>query len=187
MSTQHHEHKKENKALNRQERYKLRQLEFKEENQRTICIVNLVSTVITIGLAVATLVILNVDKTSCDASKLRLTLWLMLGMHVINTVEAVCGLTGLDNIFCGCICVVGFFVYEIAVLVYMQTVFYNSKPCEHKTPTQYWWLLANIIIYFGFLGISCFFHLKAYFGKPKEDEDEKDNVPVLGMAIHREN
>jgi hypothetical protein len=100
-----------------------------------ICVVNLISTVITIGLAVATLVILTADKTSCDASKLRLTLWLMLGMHVINTVEAVCGLTGLDNIFCGCLCVVGFFMYEIAVLVYMQAVFYNSKPCEDQTPT----------------------------------------------------
>ena len=85
---------------------------------------------LTVGLAVATLVILKSDPTKCDASALRLTLWLMLGMHVINTVEAVCGLTGLDRIFCGCLCVIGFFVYEVAVLVYMLVVFNNSEPCK---------------------------------------------------------
>jgi predicted membrane channel-forming protein YqfA (hemolysin III family) len=123
------------KALSRQQKYKLRQLEFKENNRKSLCIVNLIATIVTIGLAIGTLVILTTDSSSCTASHLRTTLWLMLGMHVINTVESVCGLTGFDRIFCGCICTVGFFVYEVAVLVYMNTVYLNSKECESQTPT----------------------------------------------------
>ena len=72
-----------------------------------------------------TLVILNVEPGECKDSHLRLTLWLMIGMHAINIVESVCGLTGLDRIFCGCICVIGFFAYEVGVLIYMQSVYYT--------------------------------------------------------------
>ena len=112
----------------------------------------------------------------------------MLGMHVINTVEAVCGLTGFDKIFCGCICTVGFFIYEVAVLVYMNTVYFNSSECKKETPTQYWWLLANIIVYFGFLGLSCYYHMRGLFGTPTEkeiDAEEKQEGQVLGMSLNK--
>jgi hypothetical protein len=170
----HHEEKEEKRELKRHERIKLRQLEFKENNKHSLCIVNLVSTVLTVGLAIATLAILKSDPTKCDASHLRITLWLMLGMHLVNTVEAVCGLTGFDKIFCGCICTIGFFVYEVAVLVYMQVVFYSSGPCEQQTPVQYWWLLGNIIVYFGFLAVACYYHIRGMFGGPSEQELEEE-------------
>ena len=112
------------------EKYRLRSLEFKENNKKALCIVNLLTTVITIGLAIATLSILNTETTECEGSSLRMTVWLMLGMHVINIVEAVCGLIGLDKIFCGCCCIIGFFVYEVAVLGYMNSIFYTSGHCE---------------------------------------------------------
>ena len=105
--------------LNKQEKYKLRQLEFKENNKKSLCIVNLLSTIATVGLAIGTLAVLNIEPATCNGSHLRLTMWLMLAMHATNIVESVCGLTGLDKIFCGCICVLSFFIYEVAVLVYM--------------------------------------------------------------------
>ena len=101
-------------------------------------------------------------------------MWLMLGMHCINALEGVCGLTGLDKIFCGCLCVVGFFVYEIAVLVYMQSVFYASPHCKNETPDQYWWLLFNIIVYFALLAVLCVIHIRGMCGSPSEEEVNKE-------------
>ncbi len=116
--------------LNKQQKYKLRQLEFKEDNKKALCIVNLTSTIATVGLLVGTLAILNIETASCDATHLRLCMWLMIAMHATNIIESVCGLTGLDKIFCGCICVLAFFAYEVGVLIYMQTVYYSSGACE---------------------------------------------------------
>ena len=71
------------------------------------------------GCLLGTVIILNTDDGDCPDSNLRLTLYLMIAMHAINATEGICGLTGLDNIFCGCICIIGFFAYEVAVLAYM--------------------------------------------------------------------
>ena len=98
----------------------------------------------------------------------------MLGMHCINALEGVCGLTGLDKIFCGCLCIIGFFVYEIAVLVYMQTVFYSSGPCQEETPVQYWWLLFNIIVYFVLFAILCLIHVRGMCASPSQEEVDKE-------------
>lgn len=157
-----------------QEKYKLEMQEFKEDNKKSICFINLFSTIATVALAIGTIWILNLETNSCDHSYLRLTLWLMLGMHATNIIEAVCNLTGLATIFCGCCCVIGFFVYEIAVLVYMNSVFYTSGECRDETPKQYWWLLTNIIVYFAFLGIACVFHLRSIFGSPSKKEVEEE-------------
>lgn len=113
-----------------QEKFKLKMLEMKEQHKKTLCLVNLVSTIVTIGLALGTLIILNKETAKCSDSNLRFTLWLMLGMHATNIIEQVCSMTGLDRICCGCICIVGFFFYEVGVLVYMQSIFYTAGHCE---------------------------------------------------------
>src|ERR1035441_6785263 len=104
-------------SSHKNEMYKLRQHEFKENNKKALCIVNLTSTLATVGLMVGTLAILNIETTSCTATHLRLCMWLMIAMHATNIIESVCGLTGLDKIFCGCICVLSFFAYEVGVLI----------------------------------------------------------------------
>jgi heme/copper-type cytochrome/quinol oxidase subunit 2 len=83
-------------------------------------------------------------------------------------------MTGLDRICCGCLCIIGFFFYEVAVLVYMQSIFYSSGHCENDTPHQYWWLLFNIIVYFVFLGVTVFFHLRSVCASVSKDEVEKE-------------
>ena len=113
----------------RKEKYTAKLHEFKEANKKKLCVANIFSTVITIGCAIATLVILKSDYPTCKETNLNTTLWLMFGMHIINALEGACGLIGLDKIFCGCICVIGFFVYEVAVLFYMQWILYSSTAC----------------------------------------------------------
>ena len=157
-----------------QEKFKLKMLEMKEENKKTLCYVNLVSTIVTVGLVLGTLIVLNKEPQVCEGYQLKVTLWLMLGMHATNIVEQVCSMTGLDRICCGCICIIGFFVYEIGVLVYMQSVFYTSGECEAQHPLKYWWLLTNIIIYFFFLFITIFFHCRAICASISKDEVLKE-------------
>ena len=120
-------------TITKQEMYKLRQLEFKEKNKKNLCIVNLVSTVVTVVMLVGTLYVIN-SYPKCEGTWLTATLWAMIGMHAINITEAVCGMTGLDHIFCGCLCVVGFFAYEVVVLVYMNTIYYSHPECHENAP-----------------------------------------------------
>ena len=169
--------KKMSTDLTKQEKYKLRQLEFKEANKKSLCWVNFFSTVATVALLVGTLVILNTETNACSDSHLRLTMWLMIGMHATNIIEAVCGLTGLDHIFCPCCCVLAFFIYEVAVLIYMQSIFFTSSHCDSpaETPKQYWWLLVNIIVYFFFVLLACYFHLRSLFGGPSKEEIEEED------------
>ena len=94
----------------------------------------------------------------------------MIGMHVINITEAICGLTHLDKIFCGCICVIGFFLYEVAVLIYMQVVYYRDSYCSEQVPQQYYWLLVNIVVYFIFLAVTLVFQIRGLCGGPSEAE-----------------
>ena len=123
------------KPLSSNERYKLKQMEFKEENKKALCYVNLISTIVTAAMLIGTLVILNIEPGNCTDTRLRMTLWFMIGMHAVNITESVCGLTHLDAIFCGCICVVGFFAYEVAVLIYMQIIYYNGGHCSAANET----------------------------------------------------
>ncbi|CDW86201.1 UNKNOWN [Stylonychia lemnae] len=149
-------------------------LEMKEKNKKTICLVNLISTIITTALMIGTLVILNKEPEVCKGHQLKITLWLMLGMHATNIIEQVCSMTGLDRWCCGCICILAFFFYELAVLVYMNSVFYSSGECEEDHPLKYWWLFFNIIVYFFFLFITIYFHCKSFFAAVSRDEVIKE-------------
>ena len=156
------------------DKFKLKQLEMREQNKKSLCYVNLVSTLVTVGLVLGTLIILQKEPAVCEGYQLRTTLYLVLGMHATNIIEQVCSMTGLDRIFCGCICILGFFLYEVAVLVYMQSVFYTSGACEAEHPLKYWWLLVNIIVYFFFLFITIYFHCKSFCVSVKREEVEEE-------------
>ena len=155
--------------LNREERMKLRRQEYKEANKQTLCIYNLTNTVLSIGLAAATFVILSNYPEKCEGINIRICLWLIAFMHIINAVEAVFDYTGLDNIFCCCCCVIGFFAYEVGVIIYMNTIMWNAGHCEEPAPTLYAWLLTNVIIFYFSFAAYVFFTLKSWFGSPPAD------------------
>jgi hypothetical protein len=71
------------------DKYKVKLAEYKENNKKMLCVVNLSSLVCTVLLFLGTVVILNLE-TACTTSYLKLALILMLGMHATNIVESVC-------------------------------------------------------------------------------------------------
>lgn len=75
------------KAKRYQEKFKLKQLEMKEKNKEILYRVSLISTIITVALAIGTLVVLKKEPQVCEGYQLKVTLWLMLGMHATNIVE----------------------------------------------------------------------------------------------------
>ena len=147
---------------------------FEDQNKTKLCWINIIATVVTVFLVVGTLHVLNAEEASCKGTYLRLTLWLMLIMHATNILESVCQLTGLNKIFCGCFCTLAFFLYELGVLTYMQSIFYSSPECRAETPKQYWWLLVNIIVYFGFFLTTIYISVKSWIAQPSAKEAEEE-------------
>lgn len=148
--------------ISEQDQMKLKKAKFQEENKKTLCIYNLTNTAVSIGLALATFLILNGDETVCEGVNIRISLWLVMTMHIINAIEAVFDYTGLDNIFCCCPCVLTFGAYEIGTLIYMNSVFFSSGYCADKTPTIYYWLMTNVIVFYVTTAIWVFFKIKIW-------------------------
>ena len=158
-----------------QEAYRLKQVAFKQKNKQILCIVNIASFVATIACFFATIAVLAIETEECPYSSLRFTLYLVLGMHVINTVEQVCEITQLDHIFCGCICTIGFFLYEVGVVLYMGIVWASSGACKDITPAQVTILFINMLVYAGFIILACFFQLRSIFGSADEEEKKEED------------
>lgn len=159
-----------------QEKYRLKKLEFQENNKKALCYFNIVSTLCTSALAAGTLIVINMDGYSyfCN-TKLTITLYLMLAMHATNILENICQLTSLEKLCCGLLCVLGFFIYEVAVITYMNVVWWNTDAdCKASYPHQYWWLFVNIIIYFVFFFIMLFIQFRQWFASPSEKEVEDE-------------
>lgn len=83
-------------------------------------------------------------------------------------------MTGLDRICCGLFCVVGFFFYEIAVLVYMQSILYSNPHCRDETPVQYYWLLTNIIVYYILTLVTVYFYCQSICGSVSKEEVKEE-------------
>jgi high-affinity K+ transport system ATPase subunit B len=172
------------KRLN--EKYELKTEQMKKENAKTICVVHTISAIATCGLAFGTVLLLQNDKESCG--NLRITLWLMLLMYATNILESLGELTHLEGCCTSGLCGIIFFVIEVGVIVYMQVVFYTSTECAQagQAPSLYWWLLVNIIVYFGFMFASIYFKIKACCAtvdkKEVQEEVDQDTKEILKEA-----
>jgi hypothetical protein len=157
----------------KEDQMKLRKAAYKEANKKQMCVYNLTNTVVSIALGAATFFILNGNPEAlCDGINIRICLWLIMGMHVINAIEAVLDFTYLDEIICCCCCVLGFAAYEVGVLIYMNVIFFSASMCEKQTPLLYFWLMTNMILFYFSTAIWIFFKLKAWFGSPSEEEKQ---------------
>lgn len=94
-----------------------------------------------IGLAVGTYLILDYSEFNCDASNLRLPLWMVFGMHIVNSCETILNLTGFERKLCTTPILCGFFIFQLVVLVYMQVAYFESQDCVTQTPLMYFWLM----------------------------------------------
>lgn len=100
--------------------------QFIKENKGPWLTFNICMTLGSIGLAVLTYFILQWQPNNCDSSNLRLPLWMVFGMHIVNAVETLMNLTGLEAKVCTNPILCGFFIFELVILVYMQISYFES-------------------------------------------------------------
>ena len=53
-------------------------------------------TIGSIGMAVGTYLVLDYYGLNCEDSNLRLPLWMVFGMHIVNACETILNLTGFE-------------------------------------------------------------------------------------------
>jgi hypothetical protein len=99
---------------------------FLADYRKQWLIFNGMSTLGSIGLAVGTFFVVYESPYSCSVSDLKLTLWLVFAMHIVNTFETLLNLTGLERRLCTGPAVCVFFIFEVTVLIYMQIVYFES-------------------------------------------------------------
>ena len=97
---------------------------FVKENKTFWLCFNFWAIVISIGLAIGTYLV--VTSATEDCSTLKNTLWLVFIMHIVNLVETLFNVTGLDKKLCSGQLLCGFFVFEVTVLVYMQVSYFEA-------------------------------------------------------------
>ena len=97
---------------------------FLHENKRPWKCFNLFTTLGSIGLAVGTFLVLNNQVDDCKG--LKTALWMVFVMHIVNTLETIINLTGLEKKLCNGYMICGFFIFEIVVLSYMQVVYFEA-------------------------------------------------------------
>ena len=146
---------------------------FVNENRRFWLCFNFWAIVISIGLAVGTYLV--VTSATEDCSTLKNTLWLVFIMHIVNVVETLFNVTGLEKKLCTGQLLCGFFVFEVTVLVYMQVSYFEAmaQNCLKYQPLMYFWLMAQVLVFYGIVVfLLCFFFRK--FCQDPDTKEEED-------------
>ena len=102
----------------------------------------MIATLISLGLAVGTFVIVWEAEYDCAMPSLKVPLWLIGFMHLVNCLETIINLTGCEKHLCSCLFGCIFFSFEITVLIYMQVVYFDARDCMRQTPLLYFWLFV---------------------------------------------
>ena len=144
------------------ERYK----DFTKENKKAWCIFNTVASIVSIALAISTFFIVYDYPDNCSQSDLKLTLYLVMLMHILNAGETLMNLCGLEKVVCGCKTACAFFLYEIATLVYMQVIYFQSTRCSTEVPLLHFTLLANILVFYVFVAFGVCFIFRKFCPPP---------------------
>lgn len=97
---------------------------FLEENRKPWMWFNLCTTLGSIGLAIGTYFILDSSLRECSAADLKITLWLVFAMHIVNAIETLLNFTGLERRLCVGPIMCVFFIFEVTILVYMQVIYF---------------------------------------------------------------
>ena len=154
------------------QKVKARYADFVTEHKRGWCIFNLITTLVSLGMGVGTFLILNgYTGDNCTTTDLKLTLWLVIVMHLLNALETMMNICGLEKYICGCKLACCFFTYEVGILVYMQMIYFANPKCSTEVPLLHFTLLANILVFYIFVfGGVCFVFRK--FCPPPEYDSE---------------
>jgi len=148
--------------------------QFTKENRGFWITFNIIATLMSLALAIVTFIIVWQAEYDCAYPGLKIPLWLVGIMHLLNTVETLLNLCGLEKRLCGCLAGCIFFGYEITILVYMQVIYFEAQDCMRQTPLLYFWLLVQILIFYLVLVFSICFIFRKFCGKPEEEESDSD-------------
>jgi hypothetical protein len=141
-----------------------------------------------VGMAAGTFVINSNAEGNCLG--IEGTLWLVMINHIVNACVAFLFFVGMERKLCSAFAMTVFCVLQITVLFYSQTVYFEAMnptmnpadptltpaSCTTQTPQRYFWLMAQILVfYISFFILICFIYRK-YFQDPhlkaKELEEE---------------
>ena len=139
---------------------------FTKENRKVWLSFNAFATLVSIGMAVGTYLVLSAEPI-VDCGGIRLTLWLVFSLHIVNSVEMFINLTGLEKALCSSFWVCLFMIFEVTILIYMQVTYFESQvenlalnkvSCHSVTPLLYFWLMGQILtFYIGIVVVVCYF------------------------------
>ena len=114
------------KAIRAAEKWKAKKFEYQEKYKSTLCKVYFGALLVTCGMAVYTYITIKNIGEDKTINIVSWPLYLVLAMHATNIIQQVCTLTGLENFFCSGLCNLLFDLYEIGVLIFMQSVLFSS-------------------------------------------------------------
>ena len=99
---------------------------FKKQNRSFWLVFNLIAIVLSVACAVGTFLILFSDEERCLLASLNIALALVLSLHVVNTIEFLLNLTGLEVWCCNGTVMCGYFIFELTILIYMQVIYFQA-------------------------------------------------------------
>ena len=80
------------------------------------------------------------EDGKCIYGNLKLPLYFVFVLHVVNTIESFINVFGCEKKICTGMVLCGFFIFEVTVLIYMQVLYFDSKMCIDYQPYSYYWL-----------------------------------------------
>ena len=119
-----------------------------------------------------TAAVIYTDTATCIFGSLKLALWLVLSLHIVNICEAIINLLGCDKKICKGMVLCGFLIFEVSVLIYMQVIYFQSTTCIDLTPLQYFWLMGQILIFYTVVIIILCYFFRKFCGDPSQDESD---------------
>ena len=147
------------------------------QHKKTWIWFNFIAIVISIGCAVGTFLVLDYSTESCPFGSLKLALWLVFAMHLVNIFEFFFNLTGLERKICDGTMMCVFFIFEFTVLIYMQVIYFESNQCYKFTPLMYFWLMGQILLFYVVVVLTVCFFFRKFCGDPKNEIDS-DNEDI---------
>ena len=168
------------KAMRLAEKWKAAKFDAQERHKKLMTIINLVSLVVTLGLAYYTYWQISQGFDNCPGAWVSTTLYFVLVMHATNILQVTMELTGCGGFCCSGIQNLCLDLFEIAVLMLMMYETLFSTHCYAEGPDgargPYVCLLVNNIIYWTFFSIFTFFTIRSFCCDMKTEEELKKEL-----------
>uniref|UniRef100_A0A7S3CN82 Uncharacterized protein n=1 Tax=Strombidium rassoulzadegani TaxID=1082188 RepID=A0A7S3CN82_9SPIT len=153
--------------------------QFIQENRKFWLSFNLAIIFFSLGFALGTYFILEMEEYSDTCGGINIVLWAVICLHFVNLLVSLVNICGLEIKLCNSNMVCCFSIFELTVLVWMQVTYFRSQEdsCMTNAPVYYFWLMLQIlVVYLGMVLVVCHFFRK-FCQDPEEEELEMTNDP----------